>query len=95
MTINNIKIIEDAKLKYADIREQLNLWCNEVKLSKWNTPADIKNRYKTVSFLKDNIVIFNIKGNNYRLVIKVVYQQQIVIIKWVGTHQEYDEKKFE
>jgi len=55
---------------------------------------DIKNRYNAADFLADNRVIFNIKGNHYRLVIKVRYQNEIVVIEWVGTHAEYDKKRF-
>jgi len=58
------------------------------------TPKYIKNNYRTASFLENNRVIFNIKGNEYRLVVKVRYENEIVYIEWIGTHQEYDKKNF-
>ena len=57
-------------------------------------PKDIKNRYRSADFLADNRVIFDIGGNNYRLVVKVRYQGSIVLVEWVGTHAEYDKAKF-
>jgi mRNA interferase HigB len=72
----------------------LNAWVAEAKDAKWNTTIDIKNRYRSADFLADNRVIFNIKGNHYRLVVKVKYQNEIVVIEWVGTHAEYSKKSF-
>jgi mRNA-degrading endonuclease HigB of HigAB toxin-antitoxin module len=60
----------------------------------WKTPHDIKRRYRSADFLADNRVIFDIKGNSYRLVVKVRYQNGLVVVEWVGTHAEYDKKKF-
>ncbi|CAD7855214.1 MAG: hypothetical protein [Olavius algarvensis Gamma 1 endosymbiont] len=60
----------------------------------WRTPQDIKNRYRSVDFLTGNRVIFNLKGNHYRLVVRVRYQNGMVVIEWVGTHAEYDKKRF-
>ncbi|MDD2863960.1 MAG: type II toxin-antitoxin system HigB family toxin [Methylococcales bacterium] len=57
-------------------------------------PQDIKNRYSSADFLAENRVIFDIKGNHYRLVVKVRYQGGIVVIEWVGTHAEYDKQDF-
>jgi mRNA interferase HigB len=59
-----------------------------------NPPQDIKNRYRSADFLADNRVIFNIKGNHYRLVVRVKYQNGIAVIEWVGTHSEYDKQRF-
>jgi len=60
----------------------------------WKTPQDIKIRYASASFLTNNKVIFNIKGNNHRLVVAVFYQNGTAVIEWIGTHAEYDKKKF-
>ena len=62
--------------------------------SDWKTPQDIKARYRSADFLPGNRVIFNIKGNHYRLVLKVMYQNGIAIIEWVGTHADYARQKF-
>ena len=75
--------------RHTDICSQVNSWVAEVKVAKWQNLLDIKKRYVSASFLKDNHVIFNLKGNKYRLKVKVHYRKQIVMIKDIGTHQEY------
>ncbi|MEO5341843.1 MAG: type II toxin-antitoxin system HigB family toxin [Gammaproteobacteria bacterium SHHR-1] len=64
------------------------------KASAWQCPNDIKRRFPSADFLSDNRVIFNIKGNHYRLVVKAAYQAGILRIEWVGTHAEYSKKTF-
>lgn len=79
---------------HADIRGPLNAWREEVEKASWSSPQDVKLRYPSASILADNRVIFNIKGNKYRLVVKVRYQNGIVLIEWVGTHAEYDKNNY-
>lgn len=73
-----------------DAEEPLKAWYAEAKQATWQTPADIKARYRSASFVSDNRVIFNIGGNKHRLVVHVNYGLGIVLIKFVGSHQEYD-----
>jgi len=80
--------------KHASSRKPLEAWVDEAERASWRTPQDIKNRYRSADFLADNRTIFNIKGNDYRLVVKVRYQNGIVVVEWVGTHAEYDKKQF-
>jgi len=80
--------------EHARAKKALDAWFQEAKNSTWKTTQDIKNRYRSADFLANNRVIFNIKGNHYRLVVKVHYQNGIVVIEWVGTHAEYDKKRF-
>jgi len=80
--------------KHTNAKKTLDAWFHEVDKALWQTPQDIKRRYGSADFLADNRVIFNIKGNHYRLVVKVRYQNGIVAIEWVGTHAEYDKKSF-
>ncbi len=68
----------------------LKAWYDEAKKATWKTPQDIKNAYRSASFIANNRVIFNIKGNDYRLVVAIAYQLGIAYIKFVGTHAEYD-----
>jgi len=77
------------KRQNAEARSQINSWEAEVNSAQWNTPLDIKRRYATASFLKNNQVVFNIKGNKYRLLVKVDYANKIVLVKKAGTHKEY------
>jgi mRNA interferase HigB len=94
MRILSLPLLEDFKRHHADVRGQLDAWRDEVERETWQTSQDIKRRYKSADFLADNRVIFNIKGNSYRLVVQVRYRNRIVVIEWVGTHAEYNKKKF-
>ena len=80
--------------KHNRAKAALNSWFAEAERANWQTPQDIKDRYTGVDFLSGNRVIFNIKGNHYRLVVKVRYQNGIVVVEWVGTHAEYDRQRF-
>jgi mRNA interferase HigB len=94
MQLLGLPKLEAFKETHADSRGPLNAWRSEVETTQWNGPQDVKDRYPSASFLADNRVIFNIKGNTYRLVVKVRYQNEIVLIEWVGTHAEYDKQDF-
>ena len=89
MKIVGIKILHEFKEKHADIRSQIDAWVAEADEAIWHNPFDIKRRYASASFLADNQVVFNLKGNSYRLLVKVNYNNQIILIKKVGTHDEY------
>lgn len=82
--------------KHANAKPALEAWFAEAndKDASWKTPQNIKDRYRSTDFLADNRVIFNIKGNHYRLVVKVRYQNGLVIVEWVGTHAQYDKQCF-
>lgn len=94
MRILNLPLLEAFKQDHADVRGQLEAWRDEVERESWQTPQDIKLCYKSADFLADNRVIFNIKGNSYRLVVQVRYRGGIVVIEWVGTHAEYSKRKY-
>ncbi|MBI2265287.1 MAG: type II toxin-antitoxin system HigB family toxin [Armatimonadetes bacterium] len=76
---------------HADARQALQAWYADVRHAAWNSPADIKKACRNVSFVANNRVIFNIKGNRYRIVVAVQYKFRIVFIRFVGTHKEYDQ----
>ena len=80
--------------KHANAKSALESWFFEANTATWATPQDIKNQYRSADFLAGNRVIFNIKGNHYRLVVKVRYQNGIALVEWVGTHAEYDKQRF-
>ncbi|SET86583.1 mRNA interferase HigB [Marinobacter segnicrescens] len=86
--------LTDFMRKHAPAKKALAAWYAEAKQHEWKTPQDIKNLYSSADFLAGNRVIFNIKGNHFRLVVKVRYQNGIVVVEWVGTHAEYSKKKF-
>jgi mRNA interferase HigB len=83
------ELLAEFAKQHADIRGPLNAWIFEVEEANWRGPADIKARYPNASFLSDNRVIFNIKGNTYRIETKVSYEVTVVLIKRIGTHAEY------
>ena len=68
----------------------LAAWIEEARTSSWQTPQDIKQRYRSASFIGRNRVVFNLKGNEYRLVVAVAYRFQAIYIKFIGTHAQYD-----
>jgi mRNA interferase HigB len=94
MRVLGIGKLDNFKKKHANCRGALNAWLEEVENSVWLTTHDIKARYDSADFLADNRVIFNIKGNHYRLVVKVRFENSIVLIEWIGTHAQYSKKKF-
>ena len=75
---------------HADAEEPLLAWFHEAKVARWQTPDEIKKRYGSADVVADNRVIFNIKGNTYRLVVRVNYASGTVFIRFIGTHGEYD-----
>lgn len=89
MKIIGLKILDEFVNQHSDARGQIAAWISDTTETIWENPGQIRARYATASFLSDNRVIFNIKGNRYRLEVKVNYQNQIVLIKRVGTHAEY------
>ncbi|MFK5972048.1 MAG: type II toxin-antitoxin system HigB family toxin [Flavobacteriaceae bacterium] len=76
--------------KHNDSEQYLKTWHDTVKNSKWNSPNDVKQTYINASILKNGRVVFNIKGNSYRLIVKFNYHKQWAFIRFIGTHAEYD-----
>ena len=76
--------------QYPDAEIPLKAWLEEAHTAQWQQPADIKAQFRHASILKNRRVVFNIKGNDYRLVVAVAYRFQALYIKFVGTHQQYD-----
>lgn len=76
--------------KHQNSEEQLKSWFKEVEIAVWQSPADIKRDYPLASILNKNRIVFNIKGNKYRLIVKINYSYRIVWIRFIGTHAQYD-----
>ena len=72
------------------MKAALEAWFDEVKKAKWRSSADVRRRYATASIISADRIVFNIKGNDYRLVVAVDFDRSIVWIKWIGTHRAYD-----
>ncbi len=90
MRIISKKILREFWELHTDCEQQLKSWYQETSISVWKTPNDIKREYPSASFLSDNRIVFNIKGNRYRLIIKITYDFQMIWIRFIGTHAEYD-----
>ena len=91
-----MRVISQSRLRryqerFPDAERQLSAWLREVRGARWESPQDVKETYKTASFVANNRIIFNIKGNRYRLIVAVAYKVSAVYIKFFGTHQMYDE----
>jgi mRNA interferase HigB len=89
-----MRIISRKKLKefwerHPDVRQPLQAWYNDAKHAEWKNPADIKAVFRNASFVGNDKVVFNLKGNSYRLVVAIRYKYGIIFIRFVGTHQEY------
>ena len=76
--------------KYPDSEQSLKAWFYDVKSANWQSPSEIKNVYANASIIANNRVVFNIRGNRYRLIVHVRYDIGIVFIRFIGTHQDYD-----
>ena len=77
-------------IKYTDAEQPLKAWFEIVKASIWEKPNDIKEVFSSADILSNNRVVFNIKGNKYRLIVSVRYDLKIVYVRFIGTHAEYD-----
>lgn len=79
-----------ASKDYRPVKSALAAWYHEAKSADWASPADVKRHYRNVSIIGVDRLVFNIKGNEYRLVVAANYKHRILFIKWIGTHAQYD-----
>ncbi len=84
------KILREFWEMHADSEQYLKTWYETAKSSNWTSPNEVKQTYINANILKDSRVVFNIKGNSYRLIVKFNYERQWAFIRFVGTHAEYD-----
>jgi mRNA interferase HigB len=76
--------------RHPQAEQPLKRWHDYVRKAEWSSPADVKQSYRTADILSDNRVVFNIGGNNYRLIVKIEYRFQDVYVRFIGTHEECD-----
>ena len=76
---------------YSDSQGQLEAWHDEVLKADWSSPQELKAQFGNASVLQDSRVVFNIKGNDYRLIVKINYPYRLVYVRFVGTHKMYDQ----
>ena len=92
MRITGRDKLDEFSGAHADARSWIENWIADTEAARWQTPQDIKRNYASASFLAGNIVIFNVKGNRYRLEARVAYNTGIVVVRWAGTHAEYTKR---
>jgi len=90
-----MRIIAKSTLKkfwevHPDAEQLLKAWHDEVKKAEWDSFQDIKNQFRSASILGNDRVVFNIKGNDYRLIVLILFRRGKAFIRFVGTHKEYD-----
>jgi mRNA interferase HigB len=95
MILSPMRIISRKALRefwrvHPQAEQPLRAWYAAAKEARWRTTADVKATIRSADFLKGNRIVFNVAGNKYRLVVKLIYEKQRVYIRFIGTHAEYD-----
>lgn len=90
MNIFTREILVKFTKKHNTTKKFLELWYNDVKSKNWKSSTELKRDYASASIINSSRVVFNIKGNSYRLIAEINYEKSILIIRFVGTHSEYD-----
>lgn len=90
MRVIAVKTIRDFWVRYPDSQQGLRAWYEEAVSATWRTPAEVKATFATASILQNGRTVFNISGNKYRLVVDIAYRVQLIFIKFIGTHKQYD-----
>jgi mRNA interferase HigB len=90
MRIIAISTLKSFWYKYPDCEQSLKTWYHEVKKMEWGKPNDVKEFFRSADILPNDRIVFNIKGNHYRLIVKVHYIRKVCYIRFIGTHKEYD-----
>ncbi len=93
MKLVGLNLLQDFQDSHVEVQSQLSAWISEVEDAQWRSPQEVKDRYATASILDNNRVIFNIKGNRYRLLVQISYKLQIIKVQRIGTHAEYSKWK--
>jgi len=76
--------------RHPKTKGPLESWHQEVARADWSAPSEVKDQFRAASVLRGNRVVFNIAGNQYRLIVKINYPYRIVYIRFIGTHTDYD-----
>lgn len=90
MDVVGREVLEDFKRRHPDVQSQVDAWFLEAEEARWGTPHAVTRRYSTASILSENRVVFNLKGNSYRLLVRIAYRLGKVLVLMAGTHAEYD-----
>lgn len=92
MKLVGLGLLSAFGAEHPDCRKWIANWVADTRATRWATSHDVKARYPSASFLQTNVVIFNVRGNEYRLVTCIAYKSGVVVIKWIGTHDQYSKR---
>lgn len=84
--------LDEFCVKHPDGRNWIDNWLADVEAAAWASPHQLKARYPSASFLGGGAAIFNVRGNKYRLEAAIAYKTRVLVVIWIGTHAEYDER---
>lgn len=90
IALSTLKTFWEENSEYLDAKEATLAWYRHALRANWQTPTDVKQDFRNASILKDGRVVFNIAGNKYRLVVWINYVYQVIYIRFIGTHSQYD-----
>ena len=90
MWIIALRTLREFWRNHRAAEEPLRSWYAIASRAQWRTPTEVKAAYRNASFLANNRIVFNVKGNDYRLVVAVHYNRRMMFVRFVGTHSEYD-----
>jgi len=94
MTLAGKRLLSGFTRDHASARDAVAAWVAEVEAACWRSSAEVKSRYPTASFVRSNRVVFNLKGNHFRLDAQISWPTQVVLVRRIGTHAEYDSWTF-
>ena len=90
MRVIGVPILEEFMRGHLEVEKPVQAWLAEARNATWETPHELKEQFRNASILKGGRVVFNLKGNKYRLIVRIDYRMQIARIERIGTHDEYD-----
>jgi len=95
MKVHGLDKLDAFCLKHPPARSWIRTWLADARNAQWTCPQDIKFRYARASFLGSNRVIFDVKGNDFRMVNDIAYKVGVIVVTWIGTHDAYDKLDWE
>ncbi|WP_342087841.1 type II toxin-antitoxin system HigB family toxin [Dyadobacter sp. OTU695] len=90
MNVISFKKLKDFYELHPDSKAYLTSWFKKVRKTEWRDFNAVKADFRTADLIADNRIIFNIKGNHYRMITRISFEHKRIMIKWLGTHSEYD-----
>ncbi len=90
IALSTLRAFWEGRAAYSDAREPILAWYRQALKADWRSPADVKREFGRASILRDGRVVFNVAGNNYRLVVWINYPYRVVYVRFIGTHAQYD-----